>query len=237
MSALLRAWLLREFFFKTMSQTNLLCQFTKREPGSWILIHLFRASSGSKAERALFTIRASSTAIDRFLVDEFGRRYGTFEVVNREEGLVSVEVTNYLLPTYRGLDPVELTVNLLGRDAFFFPILVEGGYMHVKVVAAPSAAGKQFGEMLQRISSVTSPDDFKLIHTGEYDPVKRLKPHGEPLSPRQEEMLRMAIEFGYYDDPRKCTLATLAQQFGVSKAAVHKRLVTAESKIIKSYHQ
>lgn len=169
-------------------------------------------------------------------MDEFGRRYGTFEVVNRGEGLVSVEVTNYLLPKYRGLDPVQLTMNLLGRDAFFFPILVEDGYMHVKVVAAPDAAGKQFGEMLQRITSVTSPDDFKLIHTGEYDPAKRLKPRADQLSPRQEEILRMAIEFGYYDEPRKCTLDTLARQFGVSKAAVHKRLITAESKIIKSYY-
>ena len=59
----------------------------------------------------------------------------------------------------------------------------------------------------------------------------------DQLSPRQDEMLRMALEFGYYDEPRKCTLETLAKQFGVSKAAVHKRLVSAESKILKNYHQ
>lgn len=227
--------MLREFFFKTTAQTNLLCQFTRREPGSWILVHLFRPSAAGKAERAMFTIRASQSAIDRFLVEEFGRRYGTYEVIGREDGLVSVEVTNYLLPTYRGLDPIELATSLLGRDSFFAPILVEAGYMHIKVVASAGAAGKQFGEMLRRITSVTTPDDFKLIHSGEYDPLKRLRPRNDQLSPRQDEVLRMAIEFGYYDEPRKCTLETLAQQFGVSKAAVHKRLVSAESKIIKGF--
>ena len=228
--------MLREFFFKTTAQGNLLCQFTKRETGSWILVHLFRSSSTNKADRAVFTIRASPEAIERFLVEEFGRRYGTYEVISKDNGLASVEVTNYLLPTYRGLDPVEMANNLLGRDAFFYPILVEDGYMHIKVVATASAAGTQFGEMLRRVSSVTSPDDFKLIHTGEYDPPKRLRPRNDQLSPRQDEMLRMALEFGYYDEPRKCTLETLAKQFGVSKAAVHKRLVSAESKILKNYH-
>lgn len=228
---------LKEFFFKTSSQGNLLCQFTRREPGAWILVHLFRAGSSQRAERALFTIHAPQAAVDRFLVEEFGRRYGTFEVITREPGLVSVEVTNYLLPTYRGLDPVELATNLLGRDCFFAPILVEDGYMHIKVVGTVRGAGRQFGEMLKRVTTVTSPDDFKLIHAGDYDPRRRLRPRGDDLSPRQDEMLRMAIELGYYDEPRKCTLQTLAQQFGVSKAAVHKRLVSAESKILKAHYQ
>jgi hypothetical protein len=227
---------LREFLFKTSAEGNLLCQFTKREPGSWILVHLLRSSTTARADKAVFTIHASSEAIERFLVNEFGRRYGTFEVLNKEPGIASVEVSNYVLPTYRGLDPVEMTSSLLGRDAFFYPIMVESGYMHFKVVASASAAGKQFGEMLKRVSSVTSPDDFKLLHAGDYDPLKRLRPRTDQLSPRQDEMLRMAIEFGYYDDPRRCTLDTLAKQFGVSKAAVHKRLVSAESKILKNYH-
>ncbi|MBI2078259.1 MAG: helix-turn-helix domain-containing protein [Euryarchaeota archaeon] len=228
--------MLREFSFKTAAHGNLLCQFTERNKGSWILIHLLRPSSKAKAERAMFTIHADPTATDRFLVDEFGRRYGTYEVLSREGDLTSVEVSNYLLPTYRGLDPIELATNLLGRDAFFAPILVEEGYIHVRVVGTASAAGKQFGEMLRRISAVTTPDDFKLTHSGDYDPMKRLRPRTDHLSPRQEEVLQMAIELGYYDDPRKCTLETLAKQFGVSKAAVHKRLVSAESKIIKSYY-
>lgn len=229
--------MLREFFFKTASASNLLCQFTRREAGSWILIHLFRSSASQRAERAVFTIHATSEAVQRFLKEEFGRRYGTFEVIARSDDTVSIEVTNYLLPTYRGQDPIDLATNLLGRDSFFMPILVEGGYMHIKVVGTGAGAGKRFQEIMDRMSSVTSPDDFKLIHTGEFDPLKRLKPRGDSLSPRQDEMLRMAIELGYYDDPRKCTLETLARQFGVSKAAVHKRLVSAESKILKGHYQ
>jgi len=227
---------LREFSFKTAAQGNLLCRFTQRHPGSWILIHLLRPTSRAKAERAIFTIHAESAATDRFLIEDFGRRYGTYDVLNRQGDITSVEVSNYLLPTYRGLDPIELATNLLGHDAFFSPILVEGGYIHIRVVGTASAAGQHFGEMLRRISTVTTPDDFKLTHAGDYDPLKRLRPRTNQLSPRQDEVMRMAIDLGYYDDPRRCTLDAVAKQFGVSKAAVHKRLVSAESKIIKSYY-
>lgn len=226
---------LKEFVFKTSSRSNLLCQFTRREANSWVLVHLLRGTSQGRAERAIFTIHARPEATTRFLVEEFGKRYGTYEVLMQEGDVASVEVSNYLLPSYRGMDPVEIATSLLGRDAFFAPILIEGGYLHVRVVAAPSSAGKQFAEVLKRITSATSPEDFKLVHTGRYDPLVRLKPRTDQLTPRQEETLRLAIDLGYYDNPRKCTLETLARQFGVSKAAVHKRMVTAESKIIKSY--
>jgi predicted DNA binding protein len=226
---------LREFFFKTTSASNLLCQFTRREQGSWILIHLLRGSSTQKAERALFMIHARRDVVDRFLVEDFGRRYGTYEVLAREDDVTSVEVSNYLLPAYRGMDAAELATSLLGRDAFFAPILVEGGYIHIKVVASSRAASVQFSEVLARVSKATNPEDFKLLQVADYDPTRRLKPRADQLSPRQAEMLKMAIEMGYYDDPRRCTLQTLAQQFGVSKAAVHKRLVSAESKILKAY--
>ncbi len=43
----------------------------------------------------------------------------------------------------------------------------------------------------------------------------------------------MAIAMGYYSDPRACTLEELAVSFGVSKAAVHKRLQLAENALVR----
>lgn len=226
---------LKEYLFKTASETNLLCKWTKDQPDRWILIQLLRARSRGKAAGAIFTLHGSGDEIGRFLKEDFGHKYGTYELLRDEDGLASVEVTNYLLPAYRGADPVELATALLGPDAHFAPILVHDGYIHIKVIASPAAGGRSFAELLKRLTAATQPGDFQLIHSGDWDPLVQLKARDDRLSDRQTEVLKTAIEFGYYDDPRRCTLDEIAGAFGVSKAAVHKRLLAAESKIIKNY--
>jgi predicted DNA binding protein len=57
----------------------------------------------------------------------------------------------------------------------------------------------------------------------------------EPLSARQEEVLKVAHALGYYRTPRGCTLEQVASTLGVSANAIHKNLVGAESKIISYY--
>lgn len=57
----------------------------------------------------------------------------------------------------------------------------------------------------------------------------------EPLSPRQEEVLKVAHALGYYRTPRSCTLEQVASTLGVSANAIHKNLVGAEAKIIANY--
>jgi len=225
----------REYVFKTSSATNLLCRWTQHQPQRWILIQLLRSGARQKAEGALFTIHASGTEADHFLKDEFGKRYGVYHVVNRRPNLVSVEVSNYLLPAYRGQDPVELATHLLGPDVFFAPLLVHDGFIHVRVYATPPAESRSFSELLRRITAAANPEEFQLIHSGEWDPVTALLPPAERVTERQREVLRVAIEFGYYDEPRRCTLQEIAHALGVSKAAVHKQLVAAESRILKGH--
>lgn len=226
---------LREFVFQTTHPNNLLCRWTRTHPDAWILIHLLRAGARQPARAAVFTIRAPAPEPARFLRDEFGRRYGTYEVLHESDTIASVEVSNYLLPTYRGQDPVELATRMLGPDAYVAPILVHQGYIHVSVIANPPAAGRNFQDLLSRVSAATNPEEFRLIHTGAWDPLQRLRPAQAGLTARQEETVRLATEFGYYDTPRRCTLSDVAKAAGVSKAAVHKVLIAAESKIIKQH--
>ena len=228
---------LREYVFKTASATNLLCRWTKEDAQRWILVQLLRAKSHGKAAGAIFTIRAPATDVDRFLKGEFGKRYGTYDVLYRQGDLASVEVTNYLMPAYHGADPVELTTRFLGPNAYFYPLLVHEGYIHVRVVATPPPEGRNFADLLRRLSTATNPEDFQLIHTGEWSPLAHLRPRPQHITQRQKEVLKAAVEFGYYDEPRKCTLAEIASAFGVSKAAVHKQLVAVESKVLKSFNE
>jgi predicted DNA binding protein len=224
---------LREFVFKTSGRDNPLCRYTKEDPGRWILIHLYRGDARGPTGRALFIIHGPPIEVERFLAGEFGRRYGTYEVLSQEDETTSVEVSSYAMPSYRGMDPVAMTIRLLGPDAIFEPILVHEGYIHVRVLAV-QRRGDAFRELVSRLSSATDPSDFKLIHQGAWDPIRRLTPADDHLSKRQEETLRMAIDMGYYDAPRRCTLTELSQAFGISKAAVHKHLQGAEAKVLKA---
>lgn len=226
---------MREYVFKTASHSNLLCRWTARQPERWILIQLLRREARAKATGAVFTIHAPAPEADRFLKEEFGKRYGTFAIINRRPELVAVEVSNYLLPAYRGQDPVELATQLMGPDVFFAPILVHDGFIHLRVYATPPAEARSFGELLKRITAAANPEEFQLIHSGEWDPLVNLLPTGHKITERQREVMRVAVEFGYYDEPRRCTLEEIARALSVSKAAVHKQLLAAESRIVKNH--
>jgi predicted DNA binding protein len=55
------------------------------------------------------------------------------------------------------------------------------------------------------------------------------------LTERQREFIVEAVERGYYESPRQCTLTELAELFGVSKGAASGTLHRAERRIIKRF--
>ncbi len=55
------------------------------------------------------------------------------------------------------------------------------------------------------------------------------------LTERQEELLREAVEAGYYDTPRTCTLTELAEAAGLAKSTCSETLHRAEGKVIKAF--
>lgn len=55
------------------------------------------------------------------------------------------------------------------------------------------------------------------------------------LTDRQEELIDRAIELGYYDTPRQCTLTELAEDFGLAKSTCSETLHRAEGKIITEF--
>jgi hypothetical protein len=55
------------------------------------------------------------------------------------------------------------------------------------------------------------------------------------LTQRQRELLNAAVEGGYYDTPRECSLTELADEAGVAKSTASETLHRVEEKIIKEY--
>lgn len=223
---------LTEFLFKIRSEDNLLCQFTRDHPEVRIVLNLLRPSATAPVERAIVTLLADKKTRTRFLTGEFARRYGTFQMLSETDEHASVEISTTVLQYYQRHDPIQSTLRMLGPETIFQPVVVDSGYITIAVLSPNPSGVAAFNEFTKHMRRVVPADDFKLLHVGEYQPEMRLR-RGTRLTPRQEEVLRMAIQMGYYNDPRACTLEQLAEAFGVSKAAVHKRLQTAENALIQ----
>lgn len=228
---------LTEFAFKVSADTNYLCSLTKKERGIRVLVNLLRASPESEVRESTYTFLGITPELRPVLDDGFLVEYPETRLLTESPGAATFVVKSRLLPAHGGVDPLAALVQTVGRDAFFGPILIEDGYIHVTIVSPSETARERFLEFSETMRSHMGAHDFKLLHIGSYDPGRGLAPQDGALTPRQEEVVRMAIALGYYDEPRGCRLDDLAKAFGVSKAAVHKRLLTAESKIIKGYHR
>lgn len=222
-----------EYSFKIRSADNLLCRFTEENPGLRIILNLLRSSASAPVEKAIVTILADPRTRQRFLTGEFARRYGTFELLSENEDYASVEITTAVLSYYQQHDPIQLTIQMLGPETVFQPVLVRDGYIHISVMSPNPDGLAAFNQFTQHMRRVVPADDFKLLHVGDYQPELRLKARPKNITTRQEEVVKMAIAMGYYNDPRQCNLEDLAHAFGISKAAVHKRLQMAENALIR----
>lgn len=224
---------LTEYAFKIRSDDNLLCAFTREHPEVRILLNLLRRGAKDAVEKAIVTILADKQTRTRFLTGQFAKRYGTFEMLSESSDYASVEISTMVLQYYTKHDPIQLTLRMLGPETIFHPVLVADGYIHISVLSPNPAGLAAFNEFTRHMRQVVPADDFKLLHVGDYQPEIRLRSRAKVLTPRQQEVLKMAIAMGYYNDPRACTLEELAVSFGVSKAAVHKRLQLAENALIR----
>lgn len=58
---------------------------------------------------------------------------------------------------------------------------------------------------------------------------------GGLLTPRQGELLRAAVEAGYYDTPREITLTDLAERLDVAQSTLSEALHRAEGTVLRRY--
>ncbi|QIO24013.1 helix-turn-helix domain-containing protein [Haloarcula sp. JP-L23] len=68
--------------------------------------------------------------------------------------------------------------------------------------------------------------------------VERVQQHVESeqlLTESQLELLEAAVEEGYYDTPRNCSLTELAESVGIAKSTCSETLHRAEEKVVKQF--
>ncbi|WP_162562618.1 helix-turn-helix domain-containing protein [Salinigranum rubrum] len=90
-----------------------------------------------------------------------------------------------------------------------------------------TAALEQLGEFTTELAEADIP--YQLVSlTHSYD-------SNGLLTQRQREVITEAVERGYYDSPRGCTLVELADTFGINQSAASGVLHRAEGRIIKQF--
>ncbi len=100
---------------------------------------------------------------------------------------------------------------------------MRNGWLHTELTASHERLSAFTGELTaskipyQVLSVTQSPEPVEL------------------LTERQLELVSEAVEQGYYDSPRGCTLTELAESFDINKSAASGILHRAEGRIVKEF--
>lgn len=208
--------------------------FTREVKDSRIIMNHIRFDEDHFPTRNIFTVLAPPEDAAR-LLETLRQLYTGIQVLRQDPTALSVLVEPQGERMKFLKAPFTTALRALGPDRILRPIVIRDGWMTVSII---TAAKVEIGDVIR-----TTGDSFKkaglnmkLIRWGEYKPEDHpIGDYEEKLTPKQTEIVKMGLALGFYDNPRRCNLETLANVFGISKAAAHNRLKSAERKILTSY--
>lgn len=105
-----------------------------------------------------------------------------------------------------------------------FPLLLEEGWLVGDLITSR----EQLSAFRDELD--TAGIKYQVISVPEREEQK------DVLTPRQQEVVDLAIEHGYYDFPRRSTLTDLAEILDVNKSVVSRTLQRAESHLITRHY-
>lgn len=108
-----------------------------------------------------------------------------------------------------------------------FPISYDNHGVTVRIVGEPAMMQRAFNDLPEPVR-----DELIIEQLTEYVPdVPDLR---ADLTTRQREVLETAVEIGYYDDPRRATVADIATELGISQATVSEHLRKLEARVFRA---
>lgn len=208
--------------------------FTRDVKDSRVIMNHIRLDDDHFPIRNVFTVLAEPGDYRRFL-EAMRTTYTDLTVLREDPQALSVlvEPTPERMKFLKG--PFTAALRALGPDRILRPIIIKDGWMTVGII---TAAKVEIGDIIRTAgeSFKKAGLNMKLIRWGEYRPEDHpIADYEEKLTPKQTEIVKMGLALGFYNNPRRCNLETLAGVFGISKAAAHNRLKSAERKILTSY--
>lgn len=139
----------------------------------------------------------------------------SLEVLHRDERMVLMQ---FVTSSSKAYDPLFRSKNIS-----LYPTILRDGWFTVRLVAAH-----------ERLSNYTD----ELAAAGiPYQVLSVTQSHeaSELLTKRQWQFVTEAVERGYYDTPRGCTLTDLAEAFDIHKSTASRLCHRAESRIVKEF--
>lgn len=147
--------------------------------------------------------------------------------IERDDGVSAVDLLESgpesVLLQFTTTQPLLLLTMREAGIPLELPIVIEGGVATVDV----TAPHEQLSALKTQFEMVGV--EFEVAFLYETTASERL------LTERQEEIVASAIECGYYDTPRGCTLTELADELDVAKSTLSETLHRAEGRIVKQF--
>jgi hypothetical protein len=198
-------------------------QFTRDNPGTRLIFNHINFDPDHFPTKQILTVLGTPAQYDKllFVLPEY---YDEVRILRRDERACSVMVT----------------LNDEKKEILKGPYeeglkRIKDGWMTIGIITLVEI---DIGTLVREASDFLKMLGIKLrlLHFGEYKPEEHpIGDYEEKLTPKQTEIIKMALALGLYDTPRKCSLDTLAEIFGISKAAAHNRMKAAEKKILSMY--
>jgi predicted DNA binding protein len=177
-----------------------------------------RRKVGHSSSQDLLEIAGARAQVDTFLGDLQARR--TAEIADLMQLGPDRALALLTIPSCRA------ACEAVGDNAFLVAQETNGrGTYRWRLLLADSESLDAVMADLRRMRC-----DLRLVR------VRRLRP-SEILSSRQETIIRVAWQLGYYAFPRKIRLTQLAGRLGMSKAALSQVLRRGEEKIVARHFE
>lgn len=104
-----------------------------------------------------------------------------------------------------------------------YPTILQNGRFRVHIVAGHDSLSDYLAELA---ASEIPYQVLSLSHSHEADTI---------LTERQRQLIDTALEEGFYDDPKACTLTELADALGIDKSAASRLRHRAESRLVTHF--
>lgn len=221
-----------ELLFQVETPDWPIARFTRDNPDARIIMNHVRFDEDHFPVRNIFTVLAENSSK---LLPVIKEMYDDVQVLREDSDALSVlvEAGEEKMKFFKG--PFNAALKALGSDRILRPIVIKDGWLTIGII---TAAPMDISEIVRTASEnfQKAGMSMKMVRWGDYKPEDHpIGDFEEKLTPKQVEIVKMGLALGFYDNPRRCTLDTLASVFGISKAAAHNRLKSAERKILTSY--
>lgn len=214
--------------------------FVSRTPGSRALFQHLNADRATGEATALVVALAGEDLYAKLVSDLEGNPdLRRLEIVGRDREHVAVKVRVALpSPMQRNFaNPYTWFPDIFERDLLLKPVLADGQDLYVRFLLLRPHSQDELLARLDQLAKVGGWEEHEILAVRPFAAENASAPIPAPerLTPRQDEVLKIAYALGYYRTPRTCTLESVAHTLGVSANAIHKNLAAAELNVITTY--